>query len=132
MYSAVAKPDLFDAYLCIGPAIWWDSDLVFQLYRDVSFDPPKRMVITLGSYEEGGSVATSTRRILDRLLEREPDTSLAWFHRGRFNVQLGDEAQAEADFEKALTAELRKDVPSGVYLRLYNERLNDIRKQMGG
>lgn len=221
MYSAAARPELFDRYLCVSPAIWWDSDLVYELYRDVSFDRPKRMVITLGSYEEGGSVATSTRRILsrfaeepvqglqlthlefdgvghswgipaafdkglrrlfsdyfppdsviaegdervaryyedlsvswgyevdppapvmislalnkkeegdgehaiailDRLLEYESDTSMAWFHRGRFNAQLGDEVQARIDYEKALAAELKKDVPSGVYLRLFRERL---------
>ncbi len=221
MYSAVARPELFDGYLCVSPAIWWDSDLIYELYHDVSFERPKRMVITLGSYEEGGSVATSTKRILsrfaedpvqglqlthfefervghswgipaafdkglrqlfavylppdsvvahgeeevtryyrdlseswgfevdppapvmislalskeeegdrehaieilDRLLEYEPDLSMAWFHRGRFNAQLGDEVQARIDYERALAAELKKDVPSGVYLRLFRERL---------
>ncbi len=227
MYSAVAAPDLFDAYLCIGPAIWWDSDLIYELYRDSSFERPKRMVITLGSYEEGGSVATSTRRILerfannpigklhvshfefegvghswgipaaldkglqriftgylppddvmmggeeeivryyerlseswgftvfppadvmislalnakeegdreqaieilDRLLEYEPYTSMAWFHRGRFNAQLGNETEARTDYEKALSAELKRDVPSGVYLRLFRARLEGMPKR---
>ena len=33
MYSAVAMPELFDAYLCISPAIWWDNELVLKLFQ---------------------------------------------------------------------------------------------------
>jgi predicted alpha/beta superfamily hydrolase len=73
MYSAIAMPDLFDAYLCIGPAIWWDGDLVFEQWREARFDRPKRMVVTLGSNEEGGMVHTSTTRWLERLDEEPVD-----------------------------------------------------------
>ncbi len=66
MYAAVAKPDLFDAHLCISPAIWWDDDYVFEKYRDARLDVPKRMVITLGANEAGGGVYTSTKRIQER------------------------------------------------------------------
>ena len=73
MYSAIAMPELFDAYLCIGPAIWWDGDLVFERWREARFDRPKRMVVTLGSNEEGGMVHTSTTRLLKRLDEEPVD-----------------------------------------------------------
>ena len=66
MYSAVATPDLFDSHLCISPAIWWDGDLVFDLFADPHFDRPKRMVVTLGTGEEGGMVHTSTKKIVER------------------------------------------------------------------
>jgi len=66
MYSAVAVPDLFNAHLCISPAIWWDSDLVLERFVDLRFDRPKRMVVTVGTGEEGGMVHTSTMRIMDR------------------------------------------------------------------
>lgn len=79
MYSAVAMPELFNAYLCIGPAIWWDDDMVFELYRTAAFDPPKRMVVTLGSEEEGGLVHTSTTRLLERL-DRDPVEGLELNH----------------------------------------------------
>lgn len=70
MYSAIAMPDLFDAYLCIGPAIWWDGDMVFEMWREARFDRPKRMVVTLGSNEAGGMVHTSTTRLLEHLEEK--------------------------------------------------------------
>jgi len=70
VYSSVVAPDLFDGYLCIGPALWWDNEMVLDLYRDVRFQRPKRMVVTLGAREAGGKVYTSTRRLLDRLNER--------------------------------------------------------------
>jgi len=79
MYSAVAMPDLFNSHLCIGPAIWWDGDLVVEMYREASFDQPKRMVVTLGSSEEGGWVHTSTTRLLDQL-DREPIAGLELTH----------------------------------------------------
>ena len=79
LYSAVTMPDLFDAYLCIGPAIWWDDELVFEMYREARFDRPKRMVITLGSREEGGQVDTATKRLLARI-EEDPIEGLSVSH----------------------------------------------------
>lgn len=66
MYSAVATPDLFDSHLCISPAIWWDGDLVFDRFANPRFDRPKRMVVTLGTAEEGSMVHTSTTKIVHR------------------------------------------------------------------
>jgi len=71
LYTAVSRPELFDAYLCIGPAIWWDDDLVVKMFRDAELPSLKRMVVTLGSLEEGGLVHTSTTRLL-RLLDERP------------------------------------------------------------
>lgn len=79
MYSAIAMPELFDAYLCIGPAIWWDGDLLFEMWREARFDRPKRMVVTLGSNEEGGMVHTSTTRLMERL-DEEPVEGLELTH----------------------------------------------------
>jgi predicted alpha/beta superfamily hydrolase len=75
MYSAIATPELFDAHLCISPAIWWDHDLVFDLFADAHFNRPKRMVVTLGTGEEGGMVHTSTTNIVDRF-ETDPIENL--------------------------------------------------------
>jgi predicted alpha/beta superfamily hydrolase len=75
MYSAVATPELFDSHLCISPAIWWDHDLVFDRYADPHFERPKRMVVTLGTSEEGGMVHTSTTRIFERF-EADPIENL--------------------------------------------------------
>jgi predicted alpha/beta superfamily hydrolase len=75
MYSAVATPDLFNSHLCISPAIWWDGDLVFDRFANPQFDRPKRMVITLGTGEEGGMVHTSTTKIVERF-EKDPIENL--------------------------------------------------------
>lgn len=67
MYSALEMPELFNAYLCIGPAIWWEDDLVVKMYEQAKFEKTKRMVITLGSGEEGSWVHTSTTKLLEQL-----------------------------------------------------------------
>ncbi len=76
LYAAVAMPDLFQAYLCMGPSVWWDTDLVVKRFEQAAFDRPTRMVITLGSDEEGGPVYVSTKRLL-ALLEANPIEGLA-------------------------------------------------------
>jgi len=67
LYSAVAMPELFDAYLCIGPAIWWDDELVVKRFEAATFGRPKRMVITLGADEVDGWVYDSTNKLLAQL-----------------------------------------------------------------
>lgn len=74
-YVALAMPDLFDAHLCISPAIWWDDDLVFERFKTARFDAPKRMLFSLGSNERGGWVDVATRRLLKRL-EDDPIQNL--------------------------------------------------------
>jgi tetratricopeptide (TPR) repeat protein len=66
-YAAVTKPDLFNMYLCISPAVWWDNDLIYKKIEDVSFEHPENFVFTLGDGEEGGWVHSSTTRLLKRL-----------------------------------------------------------------
>lgn len=73
LHSVIAMPDLFDAYLCISPAIWWDDDLVVRQFENLQLGVPKRMVITLGTEEEGGWVHTSTTRLLENLAKRPID-----------------------------------------------------------
>lgn len=79
LYAAVAMPDLFQAYLCIGPSVWWDDDLVVKRFERAAFDRPTRMVITLGSDEEGGPVYVSTKRLLAHL-EASPIEGLSVTH----------------------------------------------------
>ncbi len=79
MYSAYTAPDLFDAYLCIGPAIWWDDEMVVKAFQDVSFDRTKRMVITLGSGEQGGLVHTASTNFLKQT-EEHPVAGLTVSH----------------------------------------------------
>jgi len=78
-YAAVAMPELFQAYLCIGPSVWWDDDLVVKQFENATFEQPTRMVITLGSDEEGGPVYVSTKRLLANL-EASPIEGLAVTH----------------------------------------------------
>jgi len=79
LYSALAMPELFDAYLCIGPAIWWDDELVVKRFEAATFDRPKRMVITLGADEVDGWVYGSTRKLLAQL-EAHPIGNLDVVH----------------------------------------------------
>ncbi len=65
-YAAVTKPELFNTYLCISPAVWWDNDLVFKKFEEIKFEHPENFVFTLGSNEVDGWVHTSTTRLLKR------------------------------------------------------------------
>ena len=71
LYSAVRHQDLFDAFLCIGPAIWWDDELVVKLMRETPLRKKKRVVITCGSNEKGGTVYESVQNLL-KILEEQP------------------------------------------------------------
>ena len=79
LHAAVHMPDLFQGYLCIGPAIWWDDDLVVKQFADASFDRPTRMVITLGAEEVDGPVYDSTKLLLANL-EANPIDNLDVTH----------------------------------------------------
>lgn len=69
-YAGVTKPDLFNMFLCISPAIWWDNDLIYEKMKTIKFEHHKNFVFTLGSTEVGGWVYTSTTRLLNRLIEK--------------------------------------------------------------
>ena len=77
--AAIHTPDLFQAYLCIGPAIWWDDDLVVKQFAKASFNRPTRMVITLGAEEVDGPVYDSTKLLLSNL-EANPIENLDVTH----------------------------------------------------
>ena len=79
LHAATAMPELFDGYLCIGPAIWWDDELVVRRFKDAAFDRPKRMVITLGAEEVDGWVYDSTKKLLSQF-ESEPIDNLDITH----------------------------------------------------
>ena len=79
MYSAIAMPELFDAYLCISPSLWWDNQFLVDEYAACAggFARPKRMVITQGGLEVDGW--PSTARLL-KLLEEQPLDGLSVSH----------------------------------------------------
>jgi uncharacterized protein len=79
LYAAAAMPELFQAYLCMGPSVWWDDDLVVTQFERAAVERPTRMVITLGSDEEGGPVYVSTKRLLGNL-EASPIEGLSVTH----------------------------------------------------
>lgn len=67
-YTAISRPELFNMYLCISPAIWWDGDLVYNKIKYVNFNQHEKIVFTLGTKEKGGMVYSSTKRLIDELL----------------------------------------------------------------
>lgn|GEM_PF-3352392 len=75
LYSALAMPELFDAYLCIGPAVWWDDELVVKQFEEAAFDRPKRMVITQGADEVDRDGDDPTKKLLAHL-EQHPKENL--------------------------------------------------------
>ena len=77
LYSAIQHQDLFDSYLCIGPAIWWDNELVNKMINEIPFRKKTRVVITCGSEEEGGLVYNSVRSLLKTINEAPPEN---WVH----------------------------------------------------
>lgn len=73
LYAAVQHQDLFDTFLCCGPAIWWDAELVVKLFMEIPIRKQKRAVITCGSDEKGGSVYESVQSLLHILEAEKPD-----------------------------------------------------------
>ena len=69
LYSALKHQDLFDSYLCFGPAIWWDDELVVKLFRELPITKKKRAVITCGADEKGGPVYESVQSLMNTLAE---------------------------------------------------------------
>ena len=82
-YVATANQDLFDMYLCISPAVWWDQDMIYERFEDLEFDRPKRFVYSLGTNEEGGYVYESTSRLLERFAQ-EPVPNM---HVSHFKIE---------------------------------------------
>lgn len=67
LYAAIQQQDLFDTFLCFGPAIWWDDELVVKLFKEIPIKNKKRAVITCGSDEKGGAVYESVQSLLKTL-----------------------------------------------------------------
>lgn len=77
-YASLERPTLFNAYLCISPAVWWDNDLIYRRLQQKEVAMPDRMVFTLGTKESGGWVYESTKRLVDYMrnspdVDTEPD-----------------------------------------------------------
>ncbi|QRN83743.1 alpha/beta hydrolase [Chloroflexota bacterium] len=72
LYAVVQLQDLFDNYLCLGPAIWWDNELVIRLFKETPLRNKKRAVITCGTDERGGEVYESVQNLLKFLEDEKP------------------------------------------------------------
>ena len=73
LYAAIQHQDLFDTFLCCGPAIWWDDELVVKRFKETPLKKKKRAVITCGSDEKGGSVYESVQSLLKTLAAEKPE-----------------------------------------------------------
>ena len=71
LHASITMPDLFDAYLCIGPSVWWDNELLVKQFEKASFEASKRMVIHKGRTRWIGRV-TIPRRSSSRDSRRTP------------------------------------------------------------
>jgi len=70
IYSMMQTPGLFNAYLGISPSIWWEHELLLSEPPPGSFEKPSRLVMTIGSEEEGGWTHTAVTRFAKQLEDR--------------------------------------------------------------
>ena len=73
IYSMMQTPDLFNAYLGISPSIWWEHELLLSEPPPGPFENPSRLVMTIGSEEEGGWNHTAVTKFARQLEERPVD-----------------------------------------------------------
>jgi cytochrome c-type biogenesis protein CcmH/NrfG len=98
----------------VGYESWWQNDLTFYR-RAVSMTPDYMAAqldysVTLMEHRQYEAAI----RILDRVLQQEPDDGHANFDRGRAAWETGDSARAEQYFERA--AVLAPDVKHWLFL----------------
>ncbi len=70
IHAAIERPALFDAYLAIGPAVWWDGEREVARFHSMKVESPKRMVVTLGSGEKGGWVHDASTRLIEAVASK--------------------------------------------------------------
>ena len=73
IYSMMQKPELFNAYLGISPSIWWEHE---RLLGEPPFGPlerPTRLVMTIGTEEQGGWTHTAVTKFAKQLDDRPVD-----------------------------------------------------------
>jgi len=70
IYSMLEKPGFFNAYLGISPSIWWEHERLLSEPPPGPFENPSRLVMTIGSEEEGGWNHTAVTKFARQLEER--------------------------------------------------------------
>lgn len=73
IYSMMQTPELFNAYLGISPSIWWEHERLLSEPPPGPLENPSRLVMTIGSEEEGGWNHTAVTKFAKQLEERPVD-----------------------------------------------------------
>jgi predicted alpha/beta superfamily hydrolase len=73
IYSLLESPDFFNAYLGISPSIWWQEELLLSEPPPGPLERATRLVMTIGSEEEGGWTHTAVTKFARQLKERPID-----------------------------------------------------------
>lgn len=71
------SPSQFNAYLAISPSLWWDHDLLLKDYSGEKPGSPVKLVMTIGTEEEGGWTHTATTKLAG-MLEGKPVENLVF------------------------------------------------------
>jgi predicted alpha/beta superfamily hydrolase len=61
------SPSHFNAYLAISPSLWWDHELLLKDYSGERPGSPVKLVMTIGTKEEGGWTHTATTKLAGTL-----------------------------------------------------------------
>lgn len=70
IYTLLEDPAYFNAYLGISPSIWWEEELLLSRPLQRPFKSPSRLVMTIGTEEEGGWSHTAVTKFASQLEER--------------------------------------------------------------
>lgn len=82
-YALLARPELFDHYVIVSPALWWDHEAVFRIESETAAVPEgraKHVYLAVGEHEESAAIpglaewtlVTNTRRMAGLLESRNP------------------------------------------------------------
>jgi predicted alpha/beta superfamily hydrolase len=80
-HALLTRSELFDNYVIVSPALWWDEEVVFRTEEeenDARSDLGARVFFAAGSLEEGAGIpgldqwrmVSNTERMADRLISR--------------------------------------------------------------
>lgn len=73
IYSMIQTPDLFNAYLAISPSLWWEHERLLREPMPGPFEKPRRLVMTIGTEEEGGWTHTAVTKFAAQLQAKPID-----------------------------------------------------------
>ena len=73
IHSLLKNPGLFNAYLGISPSLWWEHERLLGEPPPGPLERPTRLVMTIGTEEEGGWTHTAATKLAMQLEERPID-----------------------------------------------------------